>query len=175
MGPGGEGADLGRLRELHSPSNFQVGVTRIFTSVGPLSLWERARVRALDSRSLRIKIENADPRQQIRLGQIRMLMPAQRAIHQPMTVLNIEGEAANETLLLVVGGDEVQTILVFSVKHDAFHVCFEARMVVHPHDEAVTQDSHRSIAGLFVVKKRRRGQVSVESWRGRLSGVCHTD
>ena len=132
-------------------------------------------MRALDSRSLRIKIENANPRQQIRLGQIRMLMPAQRAIHQPMTVLNIEGEAANETLLLVVGGDEVQTILVFSVKHDAFHVCFEARMVVHPHDEAVTQDSHRSIAGLFVVKKRRRGQVSVESWRGRLSGVCHTD
>ena len=83
-----------------------------------------------------------------------MLMPAQRAIHQPMAVLNIEGEAANETLLLVVGGDEVQTILVFSVKHDAFHVCFEARIVVHPHDEAVTQDSHRSIVGLFVAKGR---------------------
>ncbi|VVO34854.1 hypothetical protein PS718_05285 [Pseudomonas fluorescens] len=81
-----------------------------------------------------------------------MLMPAQRAIHQPMTILNIEGKAANETLLLVVRGDEVKTILVFSVKHDAFHVCFEARMVVHSHDEAVTQDSHRSIVTLFVVK-----------------------
>jgi hypothetical protein len=31
------------------------------------------------------------------------------------------------------------------VKHFAFHVCFEARRVAYPHDEAVTQDSHRSI------------------------------
>ncbi len=74
-----------------------------------------------------------------------MLMPAERAIHQPMAVLNIEGKAADEALLFVVGGDEVQTILVFSVKHVAFHVRFEARILVHPHDEAVTQDSHRSI------------------------------
>jgi hypothetical protein len=48
-------------------------------------------------------------------------------------------------LLFVVRGDEVQTILIFSVKHVAFHVCFEARRVAYPHDEAVTQDSHRSI------------------------------
>jgi hypothetical protein len=31
------------------------------------------------------------------------------------------------------------------VKHVAFHVCFEARRVAYPHDDAVTQDSHRSI------------------------------
>ncbi len=104
-----------------------------------------------------------------------MLVPTQRAIHQPMAILNIEGEAADEALLFVVRGDEVQAILVFSVKHVAFRVGFEARMVVHLHDEAVTQDSHRSIVGLFVVKGRRRGQVSVESRRGRRSGVRHTD
>lgn len=81
-----------------------------------------------------------------------MLMPAQCAIHQPMAILNIEGEAADEALLFVVRSDEVQAVLVFSVKHVAFHVRFEARRVAYPHDEAVTQDSHRSIDGLFVVK-----------------------
>ena len=74
-----------------------------------------------------------------------MLMPAEGAIHQPMAILNIEGKAANEALLFVVRGDEVETVLVFSVKHVAFHVRFEARRVLHPHDDAVTQDSHRSI------------------------------
>lgn len=74
-----------------------------------------------------------------------MLMPAERAIHQPMAILNIEGEAADEALLFFVRGDEIKAILVFSVKHVAFHVRFEARILVYPHDEAVTQDSHRSI------------------------------
>ena len=74
-----------------------------------------------------------------------MLMPAERAIHQPMAILNIEGEAADEALLFVVRGNEIKAILVFSVKHVAFHVRFEARILVYPHDEAVTQDSHRSI------------------------------
>jgi len=97
------------------------------------------------SGSLRIKVENADTRQQIRLRQIRMLMPAQRAIHQPMAILNIEGEAADEALLFVVRGNEIKAILVFSVKHVAFHVRFEARILVYPHDDAVTWDSHRSI------------------------------
>lgn len=97
------------------------------------------------SGSLRVKVENADTRQQIRLRQIRMLMPAQCAIHQPMAILNIEGEAADEALLLVVRGNEIKTILVFSVKHVAFHVCFEARRVAYPHDDAVTQDRNRSI------------------------------
>ncbi|CAI8826264.1 hypothetical protein EMIT0215P_210020 [Pseudomonas serboccidentalis] len=83
-----------------------------------------------------------------------MLMPAEGAIHQPVAVLDIEGEAADEALLFVGRGDEVQTILVFCVKHVAFHVCFEARMVADPNDEAVTQDSHRSIVMLFVAKAR---------------------
>ncbi len=103
---------------------------------------------------LRVEVENADTRQQVGLGQIRMLMPAEGAIHQPMAILHIEGETADEALLFFVRGDEVQTILVFSVKHVAFHVCFEARRVAYPHDEAVTQDSHRSIVGLFVAKGR---------------------
>ncbi len=115
------------------------------------------------SGGLRIEVEDAHTRQQIRFGQIRMLMPAEGAIHQPVAILNIEGKAADEALLIVVWGDEVQAILVFSVKHDVFHVGFEARMVVHPHDEAVTQDSHRSIDALFVVKVRRRRYVSVKS------------
>ncbi|MNN70679.1 hypothetical protein D3C81_1865500 [compost metagenome] len=54
--------------------------------------------------------------------------------------------------MLVVRANEVQTILVFSVKHVAFHVRFEARILVYPHDDAVTQDSHRSIVRLFVAK-----------------------
>lgn len=97
------------------------------------------------SGGLRIEVENADTSQQISLGQVRMLVPAEGAIHQPVTVLNIEGKAADEGLLFVGRGDEVQAILVFSVKHVAFHVRFEARILVYPHDEAVTQDSHRSI------------------------------
>ncbi len=103
------------------------------------------RVLLLFSGRLRIEVEHADARQQIRLGQICMLMPAQRAIHQPMAILNVKSETADEALLFVVRRDEVQTILVFSVKHVAFHVCFEARRVAYPHDDAVTQDSHRSI------------------------------
>jgi hypothetical protein len=95
--------------------------------------------------SLGIEVEHANARQQIRLRQIRMLMPAERAIHQPMAILNVKSETADEALLFVVRGNEIKAILVFSVKHVAFHVCFEARRVAHPHDDAVTQDSHRSI------------------------------
>jgi hypothetical protein len=40
------------------------------------------------------------------------------------------------------------------VQHVAFHVCFEARMVADVNDDAVTQDSHRSIVRLFVAKGR---------------------
>jgi hypothetical protein len=87
-----------------------------------------------------------------------MLMPAQRAIHQPMAILNIEGKAANEALLFVGRGDEVEAILVFGVQHDAFPVGFEARILVYPDDDAVTQDSHRSIVTLFVVKAGAGGQ-----------------
>ena len=83
-----------------------------------------------------------------------MLVPAEGAIHQPVTVLNIEGQAADEGLLFVGRGDEVQAILVFSVKHVAFRVGFEARRVTETNDDAVTQDSHRSIVRLFVAKGR---------------------
>ncbi|MNY53830.1 hypothetical protein D3C86_1896260 [compost metagenome] len=76
-----------------------------------------------------------------------MLMPAQGAIHQPVAVLNIEGEAADEGLLFVVVSDEVKAILVFGVEHDAVRVGFEARMVADADDEAVTRDSHLSFAG----------------------------
>ena len=50
-----------------------------------------------------------------------MLMPTQGAIHQPMAILNVEGEAADEGLLLFTGGDEVETILVFGVEHDVIN------------------------------------------------------
>lgn len=69
-----------------------------------------------------------------------------------MAVLNIEGEAADEGLLFVVVSDEVEAILVFGVKHDAVRVGFEARMLADADDEAVTQDSHWSFAGLFIAK-----------------------
>ncbi len=101
-----------------------------------------------------VEVEHAHARQQISLRQIRMLMPAEGAIHQPVAILNIEGETADEALLFVGRGDEVQAILVFGVKHVAFHVCFEARMVADVNDDAVTQDSHRSIVRLFVAKGR---------------------
>ena len=92
-----------------------------------------------------------------------MLMAAEGAIHQPVAILNIEGEAADEALLFVGRGDEVQAILVFGVQHVAFHVCFEARMVADVNDDAVTQDSHRSIVRLFVAK----GRAGVEGF-GRI-------
>ncbi len=101
-------------------SGFFVGVR-----FGFFGVWEidPAQGAFAFSGSLRVEIENADARQQIRLGQIRMLMAAEGAIHQPMAVLHIEGEAADETLLFVVRRDEVETILIFSVKHVAFPVC----------------------------------------------------
>ncbi len=94
------------------------------------------------SRRLRVKIQHTHACQQIRFRQIRMLMPAQGAIHQPMAVLNVESEAADEGLLFFAGGDEVKTILVFGVEHDVVPVGFEARMIADTDDEAVTQDSH---------------------------------
>ena len=97
---------------------------------------------ALVSGGLGVKVQHAHPRQQIRFRQVRMLMPAQGAIHQPVAVLNVESEAADEGLLFFAGGDEVETILVFGVKHDVVRVGFEARMVADSDDEAVTQDSH---------------------------------
>ncbi|CAI8926692.1 hypothetical protein EMIT0P258_50089 [Pseudomonas sp. IT-P258] len=71
-----------------------------------------------------------------------MLVATECAIHQPMAVLNIEGEAADEGLLFFAGGDEVKTILVFGVEHDVIRVGFEVRMFADTDDEAVTQDSH---------------------------------
>ncbi len=71
-----------------------------------------------------------------------MLVAAECAIHQPVAVLNVEGEAADEGLLFFAGGDEVKTILVFGVEHDVIRVGFEARMFADTDDEAVTQDSY---------------------------------
>ncbi len=79
---------------------------------------------------LRIEIQHTHARQQIRLRQIRMLMPTQCAIHQPVAVLDVEGEAANEVLLFVALSNEVEAILVFSVQHDGFRVGFEGRQTV---------------------------------------------
>jgi hypothetical protein len=76
---------------------------------------------------LRIKIQNAHTRQQIHLRQIRMLVPTQCAVHQPVAVLNVEGEAADEVLLFVALGNEVEAVLVFGVQHDGFRVGFEGR------------------------------------------------
>ncbi len=106
------------------------------------------------SSGLRIEVEDADAGQQIGLGQVRMLVSAEGAVNQPVAVLNIEGQATDEGLLFVGRGDEVQAILVFSVKHVAFRLRFEARRVTEKNDDAVTQDSHRSIDGLFVAKGR---------------------
>ena len=94
------------------------------------------------SGGLRVKVQHAHARQQIRLWQIRVLVATECAIHQPMTILNVEGEAADEGLLFFAGGDEVKTILVFGVEHDVVPVGFEAHMVADADDEAVTQDSH---------------------------------
>jgi len=110
------------------------------------------------SGGLRVEVEDADAGQQIGLGQVRMRVPAEGAIHQPVAVLDIEGQAVDEGLLFVGGRDEVQTILVFCVKHVAFRLRFEARRVAETNDDAVTQDSHWSIDGLFVAKGRAVGE-----------------
>jgi hypothetical protein len=92
QGREGEREPIGGFSEFEFGWIFQVDGPRISNSVGSLSLGEWARVRVLLLlSSLRVKVEHADTRQQISLGQIRMLMPAQRAIHQPMAILNIEG------------------------------------------------------------------------------------
>ena len=72
-----------------------------------------------------VEIQHTHARQQIRLRQVRMLVPAQRAIHQPMAILNVEGKAADQCLLFVALRDEVEAILVFSVEHDGVRVGFD--------------------------------------------------
>jgi hypothetical protein len=42
-----------------------------------------------------------------------------------MSILNVEGEAADEGLLFVALSDEVEAILVFGVEHDGFRVGFD--------------------------------------------------
>ena len=79
------------------------------------------------SGSLRVEIEDTDASQQIHLGQIRMLVPAQRAVDQPITILNVEGEAADQCLLFVILCDEVKAVLVFGVQHGDVRVVFEGR------------------------------------------------
>ena len=91
---------------------------------------------------LRVEVQHAYTGQKVRFRQIRMLMPAQGAIHQPMAILNVEGETADESLLLFAWGDEVKAILIFGVEHDIVRVGFEVRMVADSDDEAMTQGSH---------------------------------
>ena len=75
-------------------------------------------------RRLAVEIQHADTGEQVGLGQVRMLMPAQCAIDQPMAILNIEGEAAHQRLLFVTLGNEVEAILIFGVQHDNVRVGF---------------------------------------------------
>jgi hypothetical protein len=44
-GARGKGSKSGAVQSQSSTPDFQVGVTRTFTSVSPLSYWERVRVR----------------------------------------------------------------------------------------------------------------------------------
>ncbi len=89
--------------------------------------WDYSHRGAAVSCCFGVKIQNTHACQQIRLWQIRMLMPTQCAIHQPVAVLDVEGEAANEVLLFVALSNEVEAILVFGVQHDGFRVGFEGR------------------------------------------------
>lgn len=43
-----------------------------------------------------------------------MNMPAQCAVDQPVAVLNIEGQAIDQLLLLIAWGNEVKAILIFA-------------------------------------------------------------
>ena len=79
------------------------------------------------SGGLGVEIQHTHPGQQIRFRQICVLMTTQCAIHQPMPILNVEGEAADEGLLFIVVGNEVEAILVFGVQHDEVRVGFEGR------------------------------------------------
>ncbi|CAI8952953.1 hypothetical protein EMIT0P12_60062 [Pseudomonas sp. IT-P12] len=53
-----------------------------------------------------------------------MLMATQRAVHQPMSILYVEGEAADQRLLFVALGYQVEAVLVFGVEHDNVRVGF---------------------------------------------------
>jgi len=66
------------------------------------------------------------------------LMAAEGAIHQPVPVLDVEGQAADEGLLFVARADKVETILVFGVQHDGFRTGLEGDRVAYPYDETVT-------------------------------------
>jgi hypothetical protein len=49
QGGEGEREQIGEYSKLEFDSISQVGVSRIFNAVGPLSLWERARVRGFSA------------------------------------------------------------------------------------------------------------------------------
>ncbi|MNW02631.1 hypothetical protein D3C71_1984460 [compost metagenome] len=58
-----------------------------------------------------------------------MLVSAQGTVDEPVAVLNVEGQAADEGLLFVGRGNEVKAILVFGVQHDKLRVGFEGRQL----------------------------------------------
>jgi len=69
-----------------------------------------------------------------------MLMAAEGAVHQPMTILHIEGQAADKVLLFIARADQVEAILVFGVQHDGFRMGLEGDRVAYPYDETVTDE-----------------------------------
>ena len=54
-----------------------------------------------------------------------MGVAAQGAVNQPVAVLYVKGQALDQCLLFVAGGDKVQAVLVFCVQHDKLRVGVE--------------------------------------------------
>ncbi|MNC12709.1 hypothetical protein D3C75_604340 [compost metagenome] len=52
------------------------------------------------------------------IRQIFMHMPTQRAVHQPLAVLHVDGETIDQRLLFIALGNEVEAVLVFGVQHE---------------------------------------------------------
>jgi len=75
-------------------------------------------VPGLVSGCLLVKVQKTQPRVLIQIRQIIMNMPAQCAVDQPVAVLNIEGQAIDQLLLLIAWGNEIKAILIFCMQHD---------------------------------------------------------
>ena len=87
-----------------------------------------------------MEIQQADASQHVHLWQVLMHMPPQRAIHQPLTVLDIDGKTIDQRLLLIALGNELEAVLVFGVQHEFAPAREKADRVACSDDEHVTDE-----------------------------------
>ena len=72
-----------------------------------------------------VELKATHASEQIEFRQVGMGMAAERAIHQPMAVLNVKSQAFDQRLLFIAGCNEIEAILVFCMQHDKLRVGVE--------------------------------------------------